>query len=196
MGKPASNKLARRYFGPYEITERVGKVAYRLLLPADSMIHDVFHVSLLKKFVPFISATMDLPASFRRSNPLDSPISASATRTVLVKGVPQEQWLVGWASDDGVVPSWEPMALLKTHFPDLHREDKVALVDGGVDRDPTVNEETQSTSPREEQPDIERQVQQTVNKPKTVKKAAAQARRDHPKRTRSRPSKYKDFVSR
>ena len=64
------------------------------------------------------------------------------------------------------------------------------------DRDPTVNEETQSTSPREEQPDIERQVQQTVNKPKTVKKAAAQARRDHPKRTRSRPSKYKDFVSR
>ncbi|CAN6688839.1 unnamed protein product [Malus baccata var. baccata] len=45
-------KLSPRYIGPYSITERVGKVAYRLELPQElSKVHDVFHVSMLRHYV-------------------------------------------------------------------------------------------------------------------------------------------------
>ena len=45
-------KLSPRFIGPFEVVERVGKVAYRLLLPTHmSDIHDVFHVSVLRKWM-------------------------------------------------------------------------------------------------------------------------------------------------
>ncbi|KAL2232439.1 UNVERIFIED_CONTAM: hypothetical protein Sindi_1423900 [Sesamum indicum] len=44
-------KLSPRYIGPYEILERVGPLAYRLALPTElSQIHDVFHVSMLRRY--------------------------------------------------------------------------------------------------------------------------------------------------
>ncbi|GJU42159.1 ty3-gypsy retrotransposon protein [Tanacetum coccineum] len=51
LARRLSNKLAKRYYGPFEILERVGKVAYRLGLPPTRKIHLVFHVSLLKPFI-------------------------------------------------------------------------------------------------------------------------------------------------
>ena len=46
-------KLSPRFIGPFEILERVGPVAYKLALPPSlSSVHDVFHVSMLRKYIP------------------------------------------------------------------------------------------------------------------------------------------------
>jgi hypothetical protein len=46
-------KLSPKYLGPFEILAKIGPIAYRLALPPNlSQIHDVFHVSQLKKYQP------------------------------------------------------------------------------------------------------------------------------------------------
>ncbi|KAL5565172.1 hypothetical protein UlMin_028336 [Ulmus minor] len=46
-------KLSPRFVGPFEILERIGDLAYRVALPpAMSGIHNVFHVSMLRKYTP------------------------------------------------------------------------------------------------------------------------------------------------
>jgi hypothetical protein len=44
-------KLAARYCGLFEVLERIGPVAYMLALPSSMIIYNMFHVSLLKKYV-------------------------------------------------------------------------------------------------------------------------------------------------
>ena len=45
-------KLSPRFIGPFEILERVGDLVYRLALPPNlSSVHNVFHVSMLKKYI-------------------------------------------------------------------------------------------------------------------------------------------------
>ncbi|WRX26236.1 Integrase zinc-binding domain - like 10 [Theobroma cacao] len=55
-------KLNPRYIGPFRIIERIGPVAYKLGLPPElDQIHNVFHVSMLKKYVPDPSHILESP---------------------------------------------------------------------------------------------------------------------------------------
>jgi hypothetical protein len=45
-------KLSPKFVGPFKITQRVGRLAYRIALPPDLVgTHDVFHVSMLRKYI-------------------------------------------------------------------------------------------------------------------------------------------------
>ena len=45
------NKLASIFCGPFEILERIGPIAYMIALPPSISVHNVFHVSLIKKYI-------------------------------------------------------------------------------------------------------------------------------------------------
>jgi len=62
-------KLNPRYIGPYEILERVGSLAYRLALPPHlSRVHNIFHVSALRKYVADPSHVLEVETIPLREN--------------------------------------------------------------------------------------------------------------------------------
>ena len=53
-------KLSSRFIGPFEVLEKVGAVAYQLALPPSlSSVHDLFHVSMLRKYTPDLAHIVD-----------------------------------------------------------------------------------------------------------------------------------------
>jgi hypothetical protein len=58
--KLGTRKLAAIWAGPFKILSCVGPVAYKLQLPEDWHIHDVFHVSQLKAVVGDIGKELEL----------------------------------------------------------------------------------------------------------------------------------------
>ncbi|XP_038895866.1 uncharacterized protein LOC120084036 [Benincasa hispida] len=54
-------KLSPRFIGPFEVLEQIGLIAYWLALsPSPSSVHNVFHVSMLRKYVADPSHVLDL----------------------------------------------------------------------------------------------------------------------------------------
>jgi hypothetical protein len=53
------SKMAARYYGTFEILEKIGPFAYMLAFLASMRVHNVFHVSLLRKYVPFHNHIID-----------------------------------------------------------------------------------------------------------------------------------------
>ena len=49
LKQQGKNKLAHKFYEPYQIIQKINPVAYELKLPDKSRIHKVFHVSNLKK---------------------------------------------------------------------------------------------------------------------------------------------------
>lgn len=49
LKKSGSKKLKPHFYGPFKVLRKIGEVANALELPKESSIHNVFHVSCLKK---------------------------------------------------------------------------------------------------------------------------------------------------
>jgi hypothetical protein len=53
------SKLPAHYCGPFEILERIGTVAYMIAFPASMSVHNLFHVSFLKKYITYANHVID-----------------------------------------------------------------------------------------------------------------------------------------
>lgn len=116
-----SLKLSPRFFGPYKILEKLGSVAYRLLLPEGSQIHDVFHVSLLRKYLGSITPTAtQLPPVSDESTLLPQPESILAQREIRKgKYMPRTEILVKWLGAPAEDATWENARRFSRAYPNF-----------------------------------------------------------------------------
>lgn len=110
-------KLAYKFFGPFKICARIGKLAYKLELPPDSRIHDVFHVSQLKPFTPNYSPVFsELPRPPDLSSTDNEPEEILERRMVKHGDQAIVQLRVRWSSSTSGT-TWEDYETLRQRFP-------------------------------------------------------------------------------
>lgn len=133
---PRSNqKLAYKFFGPFQIIGKIGAVAYRLALPASSLIHLVFHVSQLKRAIPRNTEVVDLSAA------LDShqfPERVLQRRVVSRGDVLTPQILVKWSNMSSSLATWEDTEALQQCFPAAPVWGQSGSYPGGVSNTPSM----------------------------------------------------------
>ncbi|GJX58939.1 putative reverse transcriptase domain-containing protein [Tanacetum coccineum] len=115
-------KISPRYVGPFEIVERVGPVAYRLRLPQELVgVHDIFHVSNLKKcladvtlHVPLEEVKIDEKLYF-----VEEPMEIMDREVKKLKKIRIPIVKVRWNSRRGPEFTWEREDEMKRKYPQL-----------------------------------------------------------------------------
>lgn len=112
----ANHKLSFRFYGPYQVEQRVGDVAYKLKLPPTSMIHPVIHVSQLKKSVAndtlvFSELPVEPPA-------LQVPEKILAKRRRQMGASVRNEVMVRWTGLTDSLATWENLQVLRQRFPE------------------------------------------------------------------------------
>ncbi|KAL0458179.1 UNVERIFIED_CONTAM: hypothetical protein Slati_0445100 [Sesamum latifolium] len=110
-------KLSTKYFGPYKVIERVGKVVYKLELPPGSTIHPVFYVSLLKKnvgkkYFPSVNLSEFEDEVFKVY-----PITILDRRLIPKNNVGVPQVLIHWSNASPDQETWEDYSEVAATFP-------------------------------------------------------------------------------
>ena len=116
--------LSPRYIGPYKIVERIGEVAYRLELPSYlDRIHDVFHVSMLRKYIPNPSHVLtEQPVEIQENLTYEEePVQILDRREQVLRNKTIPLVKVLWRSHTVEETTWEHEEQMKRHYPHLFR---------------------------------------------------------------------------
>ncbi|GKA92549.1 putative reverse transcriptase domain-containing protein [Tanacetum coccineum] len=115
-------KLAPRFVGPFEITKRIGPVAYRLRLPQElSSVHDTFHVSNLKKCLadPTLHVPLEEIQVDAKLNFVEEPVEILEREIKKLKRSRIPIVKVRWNSKRGPEFTWEREDQMKLKYPHL-----------------------------------------------------------------------------
>ena len=107
----SNQKLAFKFYGPYRVLARVGRVAYRLELPETSKIHPVIHVSQLKKVIG--SAVQVQPELPDFGTNLQVPFKVLQHRMRHKGSSDVAQVLVQWSRLSEALATWEDAEALQ-----------------------------------------------------------------------------------
>ncbi|MCO5579705.1 hypothetical protein L7F22_033564 [Adiantum nelumboides] len=114
-------KLSPRYCGPYEIVRVISDQAYKLRLPPNLKVHDVFHVSLLKPYVPNPDQILDVEQiGVPAQGVLElQPDYILETRERKLRNRSVIEHLVKWKDFPEKDVTWEDEITLQKDYPDL-----------------------------------------------------------------------------
>lgn len=119
VARRTNQKLSFKYFGPFEILQRVGAVDYKLKLPATSKIHLVVHVSILKKAVaPDTQVCSNLPDICWGQDNAVTPEAILQTRLLKMANGTHSQVLVKWTGMPPHMSTWESLSDMQEQFLD------------------------------------------------------------------------------
>ena len=111
-------KMAPRHHGPFQITQIISPVAYRLELPPQWNIHPVFHASLL---TPYVETDSHSPNFSRPSSDLikgEAEYKVKNIRSHRRHGKQRQlQYLLKWKGYPESDNTWKPAD--QTHAPNL-----------------------------------------------------------------------------
>ena len=114
-------KLAPRYVGPFEILQRVGPVAYRLALsPALQGIHDVFHVSNLRRYTSNTNHVILYEPLQLKENLtyVEEPIKIVDRMDRVLKNRTIPYVKVLWKHHGSTDATWEPEHVMQQKYPE------------------------------------------------------------------------------
>ncbi|XP_050892757.1 uncharacterized protein LOC127098260 [Lathyrus oleraceus] len=115
-------KLTPRFIGPYQITSRVGKLAYRVALPPNlSNLHDVFHVSQLRKYILDPSHVIQMDDIQVRDNLTveTMPLRIEGRETKSLRGKEIDLVKVVWIGAVRESTTWELENRMHNSYPEL-----------------------------------------------------------------------------
>jgi hypothetical protein len=113
-------KLALRFIGPFKILEKRGEVAYQLELPPQlSDVHDMFHVSQLKKClcVPDEQIPMEDLNAKEDLSYQEHPVRILETSERVMQNKRIKMCKVQWSHHTEEEATWETEEELKSEFP-------------------------------------------------------------------------------
>ena len=111
-------KLTYKFFGPFQILQRIGALAYKLRLPDDSLIHPVFHISQLKPYTPdYTPVFSELPRVPDLTAVSLQPIAILDRRMVKKGNSSIVQVKVQWSSLSPDMATWEDYSVLRHRYP-------------------------------------------------------------------------------
>ena len=115
-------KLSPHYIGPYEISEMIEPVAYRVILPPElARIHDVFHVSMLRRYILDPSHVLrDQPVELREDLAYEEiPVQILDQREQVLRNKTIPLVKVLWRNQVMEEATWENELQMRKKYPYL-----------------------------------------------------------------------------